>query len=51
MGLFFLLKSSSVEDDESMVVKFFHKTRDKGFVIDLEYTIARKDVQKRFNHL
>ena len=46
--LFFLLKISSVEDDESIVVKFFHNTRDKGFVmIDLEYTIARKDVQKK----
>ena len=50
MNLFilFLLKISSVEDDESMVVKFFHKTHDKGFVmIDLEYTICRKDVQKK----
>ena len=27
---------------------FFHNTHDKGFVmIDLEYTIARKDVQKK----
>ena len=41
----FLLKISSVEDDELMVVKFFHNTRDKGFVmINFEYTIARKDV-------
>ena len=46
--MFFILKINSVEDDKSMVVKFFHNTHDKGFVmIDLEYTIARKDVQKK----
>ena len=48
MFFVFLLKISSVEDDESMLVKVFHKTLDKGFVmINLEYTITRKDVQKK----